>query len=221
MLKLENITKKYGDISIFCGLNLELSAGEVISITGPSGSGKTTLFNMIGTLDNDYEGDIYFENKRLADMTEKEQLSFRNDNIGFIFQGGYLLPQCNAIENILLPLIPAGIRNEKYHDRAMELLERVGMKDKAYKMPGVLSGGECQRIALVRSLIKKPRIVIADEPTGSLDPVNADITGELLLDMNKNENTVLVVFTHSERLAGIMRKHYVISEKKLSGNTRW
>jgi ABC-type lipoprotein export system ATPase subunit len=216
MLKLIDIKKRYGETKIFDGLQLELASGTIISVSGPSGSGKTTLFNMLGTLDGDYEGDIFFDGKNIADMTEKEKLVFRNERIGFVFQGGYLLPQCNVMENILLPTIPSGGKNKGYYERASELLDRVGMKDKADSMPLILSGGECQRVALVRALIKKPVLVIADEPTGSLDQDNAGNIGNLLVDINRQEKTTMIVFTHSEKLALIADKKFLISDKKLA-----
>ncbi len=185
-----------------------MDKGETIAIVGPSGSGKTTLLNLIGALDKPDKGSIMFNDKNISKMTSDEQSHFRNRNIGFVFQMHYLLPQCSLFENVLIPTLSYKdkVQKNEAERRALELIERVGLTDQMHKLPGQLSGGECQRTAFVRALINQPTLLLADEPTGSLDSETAEILTDQLLELNKESNTSLIVVTHSMQLAEKMDK---------------
>jgi len=218
MLKLINVSKKYispdkvDNPSILNNVNLEIKLGESVAIVGPSGSGKSTLLNIIGTLDNPTSGEILLDNENLAKLSEKNLSLLRNEKIGFIFQMHHLLPQLTVLENVLIPTLVNGNNSEK---RAKELLEKVGLSNRLNYRSGQLSGGECQRVAVVRSLVNSPKILLADEPTGSLDSESADKLANLLLELNKEENVALIVVTHSMELAKKMGKIYKIVNGKL------
>lgn len=200
------------------GLGLQIDKGEAISILGPSGSGKSTLLNIIGTLDKPDEGEVIFNGESLGDKTEAELTSFRNREIGFVFQMHHLLPQCNVFENILIPVVPVKDREFKRSRLkfAEDLLKTTGLWEHRGQKPGVLSGGECQRVALVRALINQPKLLLADEPTGSLDEENALSMITLLLDLNKQFETSLIVVTHSQEIGSRMGKQYELKNRKLN-----
>ncbi len=216
LLKLLNVHKSYGSDKtgkskqVLKGISLELDQGETLAILGPSGSGKSTLLNIIGALDKPDSGDIIFNGNPLNNYTEKQLSSFRNREIGFIFQSHHLLPQCTLLENVLIPTLTSGDAKYKKgcHSRAMDLIEEVGLSEHRNKFPGQLSGGECQRVAVIRSLINKPRLLLADEPTGSLDRENAMGITSLLLKLNKEYQTSLIVVTHSGEIGQQMNKAY-------------
>jgi lipoprotein-releasing system ATP-binding protein len=223
LLKLDNINKSYPSGHsdqqriVLDGVDLEVNQGETLAILGPSGSGKSTLLNIIGTLDKQDSGDILFEDRSLADLNEKQLTRFRNREIGFIFQLHHLLPQCTVLENVLLPTIPIKDGNDRaaFVKRAQELIREVGLWEQRDQRPNVLSGGESQRVAVIRALINKPRILLADEPTGSLDRQNALSIVSLLLKLNADFNTALIVVTHSEEIGSKMNKIYELREGKL------
>jgi lipoprotein-releasing system ATP-binding protein len=223
LLKLDNINKSYPSGHsdqqriVLDGVDLEVNQGETLAILGPSGSGKSTLLNIIGTLDKQDSGDILFEDRSLADLNEKQLTRFRNREIGFIFQLHHLLPQCTVLENVLLPTIPFKDGNDRaaFVKRAQELIREVGLWEQRDQRPNVLSGGESQRVAVIRALINKPRILLADEPTGSLDRQNALSIVSLLLKLNADFNTALIVVTHSEEIGSKMNKIYELREGKL------
>jgi len=194
-----------------------LDDGEAIAIVGPSGSGKTTLLNMIGTMDKPDEGNVFFREKDISLLSNRELEEFRNQEIGFVFQQHHLLPQCTLLENVLLPSLPNTKKAQRaeVQKRAKSLLEKVGLWDVKDQKPGELSGGECQRTAVVRSLINNPSLLLADEPTGALDTDNAHKLAELLLEFNRSEKLALVVVTHSLELAGKMDKAYLLKDGKL------
>lgn len=198
-------------------INLKINSGDSIAIVGPSGSGKSTLLNIIGTLDSPTSGNVNFKGVDITTYDEKGLAEIRNKSIGFVFQFHHLLPQLSLIENVLVPTIPLnGKSNSKeITSRAMELLESVGLKERIHQRPGQLSGGECQRAALVRALINQPELILADEPTGSLDQDSAAQMGELLLDINKKFSVALVVVTHSLSLAERMKSIYRLSHGRL------
>lgn len=202
---------------ILRNLDLKLGSGETLAILGPSGSGKTTLLNVIGTLDYPDEGEIFFEGENLRGFDEKSCEHFRNQKIGFVFQMHHLLPQLSLMENVLLPTLVFSDKTEKRQKTAYaeELLERVGIIEHRHKIPGEMSGGECQRAAVVRALINKPSILLADEPTGALDDENADKIANLLLDLNKSEGTALLVVSHSRELAFRMERVLRLKSGKL------
>jgi len=220
-IKLKNIAKSYrnalGKVNreVLKGLNLDVFSGEKIALVGPSGSGKTTLLNIIGSLDRPDEGNVIIGNHVLSEMTADAILSFRNNSLGFIFQSHQLLPQCTLWENVLLPTLPQKTNTAEFHRRAEELLHYMGVWEQRFNKPEELSGGECQRAAVARALINQPQILLADEPTGSLDAKNAELLLNLLLDINKNMNITLIIATHATEIAKRMDKIYELDEGKL------
>jgi len=223
LLSVKDIRKSYhsDDLSskrtVLDGVMLDIEKGETISILGPSGSGKSTLLNILGTLDTPDSGEIIFEGQSLADKTDSELTRFRNREIGFVFQMHHLLPQCTVIENVLLPVLPI---KEKAFKKARvqvaeDLIRSVGLWQQKDQKPNILSGGECQRVAVVRALINQPKLLLADEPTGSLDEDNAIAIISLLLDLNDKFNTSLVVVTHSREIGGRMNRRYELKHGKL------
>lgn len=197
-----------------------MDEGESVAILGPSGSGKTTMLNIIGSLEFPDMGSVEYQGKNITGLTEKELDNFRNRQIGFVFQFHHLLPQCTLLENVLIPTLmirDKAARSEKLV-RAEQLLKRVGIWDHRDKIPGKMSGGECQRAAVVRAMINKPSLLLADEPTGALDAESVEIMTDLLLDLNKSDGLALLVVTHSRDLASRMDKTYVIRNGKLELN---
>jgi ABC-type lipoprotein export system ATPase subunit len=215
---IEDIKKKYlmGDsrVKVFDGFSLSVSKGEKIALTGPSGSGKTTLLNIIGGLDSPDSGTVVVNGKNISELKESDLAQFRNQEAGFVFQEHLLLPQCNVMENVLLPVLPSSSSQtpESRKQRAEELIKRVGMEERAKHFPWQLSGGEKQRTAVVRALINEPSLILADEPTGSLDKENAESLIELLSELNKEYKTTLILATHSEHLAEIMDRNVKLGE---------
>lgn len=209
LLSVQGVTRQYdsggGPVKVLRGVDLEVSSGESVAIVGPSGSGKSTLLNIMGALDQPSAGSVLFEDRDLAMMPAPELSRFRNREVGFVFQQHCLLPQCNVLENVLVPTLvhpDAGGTQE----RAVHLLERVGLGARLQNRPGQLSGGECQRVAVVRALINSPRLLLADEPTGSLDGTASESLGELLLELNREQSVSLVVVTHAKSLADKMQR---------------
>jgi ABC-type lipoprotein export system ATPase subunit len=195
-----------------------VEAGETISIMGPSGSGKTTLMNIIGLLDKPDSGDIFFKGGSIANFSESESAAYRNLNIGFVFQDHLLLPYMNIHQNIFLPMLATKHSKIRLSDKKLyinELMIRAGIYDLKNKYPSQISGGEAQRVALVRALVNKPSILLADEPTGSLDAKNAESMGELLLEMNKEYSMTLILATHSIDIANKMSKKLHLVDGKL------
>ena len=223
LLELKNIEKKYDipsgkeQITVLKDISLHVARGESIAVVGPSGSGKSTLLNIIGALDKPTSGLVTFAGKNLADLDDSELSKIRNKDIGFVFQLHHLLPQCTALENVLIPTIPLGVKkeNEEVRSRAIKLLERVGLDKHMDYFPAQLSGGELQRVAVVRALINRPKLVLADEPTGSLDRESSDNLGQLLIKLNKEEAVTLIVVTHSIELARLMDKVFNLRNGKL------
>jgi ABC-type lipoprotein export system ATPase subunit len=222
LLSLNNISKGFGnpgDLTfrpVLTELSLSVDRGERIAILGPSGSGKTTLLNIIGGLDHPDRGEVIFDGTHITRFSTVETDRYRNESIGFVFQFHHLLPQCTLLENILVPTLVQGKekRREKV-DRAGELMKRVGIWDYKDQLPGKLSGGECQRAAVVRAMINRPSLLLADEPTGALDRENVDIMAELLLDLNKEDGLTLLVVTHSAGLAERMGRTLELQGGKL------
>lgn len=222
LLQLKNISKGYGEIGahsfrpVLKELNLEIGKGEKIAIIGPSGSGKTTLLNLIGALDLPDSGEVIFDGKNITGYSKKELASFRNQHLGFIFQLHHLMPQLTLWENVLLPFLPQGykILNQQ-KEWAEHLIQKVGIWEQRNQKPSEMSGGECQRTAVVRALINKPELILADEPTGALDEENATALSELLIQLSDEENITLVTVTHSSELAGKMDKRLILKNGKL------
>jgi lipoprotein-releasing system ATP-binding protein len=204
LLELKGVSKDYGDGNVLRDVNLRLDRAEAIAIVGPSGSGKSTLLNIIGTLDRPTSGSVFLEGDDLFRLSADEIAAVRNRKIGFVFQLHHLLPQCTIQENVLMPTLAAAAkeRNDQAHSRAERLLERVGLGTRKLQRPGQLSGGERQRVAVVRALINQPRLLLADEPTGSLDRASAENLRDLLIEVNRDESVALIVVTHSVELAG-------------------
>lgn len=220
-LTVQNLTKSYRPTlgaavrTVLSGLDLEVAEGETIAIMGPSGSGKTTLLNLLGTLDKPDAGSIHWGDKNLSELSESEVLSFRNQEAGFVFQFHNLLPQCTLLENILLPTLPLKGDKTAQWQRAEELMALLGIQAQRDNKPGELSGGECQRAAVARALINGPSLLLADEPTGSLDQKNAGQLIDLLLEINRSLHVTLLVATHSKSIAQRMDRIYTIEDGKL------
>lgn len=202
------------------GLCLDVSEGDSIAIMGPSGSGKTTLMNIIGLLDKPDKGEIFFKGVSIANFTDDESALYRSRNIGFVFQDHLLLPHLTVKENILLPLLATKYSKEEFANKEKhlkDLMVKTGISELAAKHPFQISGGEAQRVALVRALANNPSILLADEPTGSLDAKNADVLGEILLEMNKEFGITLILATHSNDLAKKMSRILRLEDGKLVG----
>lgn len=222
LLKLTDVSKSYKSLygriirDVLRSADLAVEKGEKIAVAGPSGSGKTTLLNLAGALDVPDKGEIYFNGEPLSGMDASQLAAFRNRKVGFIFQFHHLLPQLTLWENILIPALPGNEADTEVHNRARELLTETGLWDIRHQKPGELSGGECQRTAVVRALINNPPLILADEPTGSLDSENASLLIDLLIRLNgKEEESGMVVVTHSMEIASRMDKIYKIRDGKL------
>ena len=201
MLKLTNITKSFGSLQVLKGVDLEIHRGEVVSIIGPSGAGKTTLLQIMGTLDRPDGGSVSFDGVAVEAMKERELSAFRNRHIGFVFQFHQLLPEFTALENVMIPAFIGGVERREAEAQAMELLQLMGLGDRAQHKPNELSGGEKQRVAVARALINKPDVVLADEPSGSLDSHNKEELYRLFFDLRNRLGQTFVIVTHDEALA--------------------
>jgi lipoprotein-releasing system ATP-binding protein len=223
MIDVSRVSKSYespaGLLPVLRDLDLTVGAGESIAITGPSGSGKTTLLNLLGALDQPTAGSIAIDGVALTGLDATAAARFRNRSIGFIFQLHYLLPQCTVLENVLVPRLAGGWSEEgaTTRARAVALLEQVGLQDRMTHRPWQLSGGEQLRVAIARSLINQPKVILADEPTGSLDPATGERIAELLLRTNEAARVALVVVTHNPGLAQRMQKTYRLEAGRLVG----
>ena len=214
VLRLENVYKQYesedcSPVKVLKGISLTVKRGNSIAIVGPSGCGKSTLLNILGSLDSPTSGNIQLDGQELANLSEPELATVRNQKIGFIFQSHHLLPQCSVFENVLVPtLAEKGKASFDAIERAKQLLERSGLEHRLTHRPSQLSGGECQRVAVVRALINQPSLILADEPTGALDYSNAEAMTELLVKLNLEDQATLIVVTHSTELAAKMGATY-------------
>lgn len=219
MLSLQNISRSFPRRGIVLDkLDLEARHGDSIAITGPSGSGKTTLMNIIGALDRPDSGDVIFNGHSILNLDPDELAGYRNSNIGFVFQDHLLLNHLTIMENILLPFFAEKISGEEFavkEQYCLSLMEHIGIKDLSEKFPFQISGGEAQRATLVRALAGKPSLLLADEPTGSLDSKNADVLGQLLVEINKDYGVTLIVATHSGNLASRLGLHLKLEDGKL------
>lgn len=201
MIHLEGITKSFGSLQVLKGIDLEITQGEVVSIVGPSGAGKTTLLQIMGTLDSPDAGMINIDGTNVSRMKEKELSAFRNKHIGFVFQFHQLLPEFTALENVMIPAFIAGVPTKEASMRAMEILDFMGLKERASHKPNELSGGEKQRVAVARALINQPAVILADEPSGSLDSHNKEELHQLFFDLRNRFGQTFVIVTHDEALA--------------------
>ena len=201
MIEIKDLTKKFGDLVVLKGVNLTVKRGEVISIIGPSGAGKTTLLQLIGTLDKPTSGSILFDGEELGCMSNKRLATFRNRHIGFVFQFHQLLPEFTALENIIIPALIAGRNRAEAEKEAMELLRIMSLEERAGHKPSELSGGENQRVAVARALINHPDVILADEPSGSLDSHNKEELHKLFFDLRERFGQTFIIVTHDEGLA--------------------
>ena len=206
MIKAKNIYKSYGDLQVLKGVNLNIDEGEIVSIVGESGAGKSTLLQILGTLElptdaQKHGTEITIAGEPFLKMNDQELSKFRNENIGFVFQHHRLLPEFTAIENVMRPIRIAGKNPKDFQEKAYQLFEELNIVDRRYHKPKALSGGEAQRVAVVRALINSPKIIFADEPTGNLDSKNADSLHQLLFDLRDRYNQTFVIITHNPILA--------------------
>jgi lipoprotein-releasing system ATP-binding protein len=203
MIDIKNITKSFGSLQVLKGIDLHINKGEVVSIVGPSGAGKTTLLQIIGTLDRPDTGSVVVDGIDTTALSSKHLADFRNRHLGFVFQFHQLLPEFTAIENIMIPAFIAGMSQSKAKQRAKELLEFMGLADRATHKPNELSGGEKQRVAVARALVNNPAVILADEPSGSLDTKNKEELHQLFFDLRDQFGQTFVIVTHDEGLASI------------------
>ena len=203
MIDIKNITKSFGSLQVLKGIDLHINKGEVVSIVGPSGAGKTTLLQIVGTLDRPDTGSVVVDGVDTTTLSAKHLADFRNRHLGFVFQFHQLLPEFTAIENIMIPAYIAGTSQSKAKQRAKELLEFMGLADRATHKPNELSGGEKQRIAVARALVNNPAVILADEPSGSLDTKNKEELHQLFFDLRDKFGQTFVIVTHDEGLASI------------------
>ncbi len=203
MIDIKDVRKSFGNLNVLKGITLHIDKGEVVSIVGPSGAGKTTLLQIIGTLDKADSGEISIDGKEISKMSKNQLSDFRNTHIGFVFQFHQLLPEFNALENIMIPAYIAGMSRSEAKKRAMELLDFMGLTDRATHKPNELSGGEKQRVAVARALVNHPAVILADEPSGSLDSKNKAELHQLFFDLRDKFGQTFVIVTHDEELASI------------------
>ena len=203
MIDIKNITKSFGSLQVHKGIDLHIDKGEVVSIVGPSGAGKTTLLQIIGTLDRPDSGQVIVDGIDTCNLSTKKLSDFRNQHLGFVFQFHQLLPEFTAIENIMIPAYIAGTSPKKAKQRAQELLQFMGLADRATHKPNELSGGEKQRVAVARALVNNPAVILADEPSGSLDTKNKEELHQLFFDLRNQFGQTFVIVTHDEGLASI------------------
>lgn len=223
MLSVKHLVKNYQTesqtVEVLRDVSFDISAGESLVITGPSGSGKSTLLHILGTLDSPTSGAVSINGKNPFELADAELAKFRNHTVGFVFQDHHLLPQYSVLENVLIPTLAFSGDTRKSHDRATDLIEKVGLAHRINHLPAELSGGERQRVAIARALINAPAIVLCDEPTGNLDHGTADTLADVLFDLHQSEKNILVVVTHSLDLAKrFARKFRIFNGKCLEEN---
>ncbi|MCD8290786.1 MAG: ABC transporter ATP-binding protein [Prevotella sp.] len=215
MIDIKGITKSFGSLQVLKGIDLHIDKGEIVSIVGPSGAGKTTLLQIIGTLDSPDSGEIIIDGTDVRKLSSKKMAEFRNRQIGFVFQFHQLLPEFTAIENIMIPAFIAGTPRSEARKRAKELLDFMKLTDRAGHKPNELSGGEKQRVAVARALINNPLVILADEPSGSLDSKNKEELHQLFFDLRDRFGQTFVIVTHDEHLAHITDRTISMNDGKL------
>ena len=203
MISAKGITKNYGTLQVLKGIDLEIKKGEIVSIIGPSGAGKTTLLQILGTLDKADSGKVLINDVDISGLSDSRIAEFRNKNIGFVFQFHQLLPEFTALENVMIPGLIAGRKNDELKKRAKELLDYLNLSERISHKPSELSGGEKQRVAVERALINDPYVIFADEPSGSLDSVHKEELHRLFLDLRREFNQTFVIVTHDNSLTGM------------------
>lgn len=219
MIDIKGITKSFGSLQVLKGIDLHIDKGEVVSIVGPSGAGKTTLLQIIGTLDKPDKGSVMIDNTDVSQLSEKRLADFRNQHIGFVFQFHQLLPEFTALENIMIPAFIAGKSRHEARERAEELLAFMDLSDRASHKPNELSGGEKQRIAVARALVNNPAVILADEPSGSLDSKNKTDLHRLFFDLRDKFGQTFVIVTHDESLASITDRTIHMKDGQLTGTS--
>lgn len=214
MITASNINKSYGALRVLRDVSLTIGQGEVVSIVGASGAGKTTLLQILGTLDRPDSGTLVYGDVDVTKLKEKELAAFRNRQIGFVFQAHHLLPEFTAVENVMIPSLIRGDKQDAARKRAMELLERLRLAERAEHKPAAMSGGECQRVAVARALMNEPMVVLADEPSGNLDSLHARELHELFFELRKELGQTFVIVTHNEELAAMADRKITIKDGK-------
>ncbi len=223
MIEARNIIKRYGELEVLRNVDMDIAQGEVVSIVGPSGAGKTTLLQIIGTLDAPQQGQVRYEGTDVLALRDRELARFRNRNIGFVFQFHQLLPEFTMLENVAIPALLGGDNRNDAYRRAKQLLERMHLADRLEHKPSQLSGGECQRVAVARALINSPKVILADEPSGSLDTQNKQELHQLFFDLRDDLGQTFVIVTHDETLAAMadrtlhMRDGIIVNETRRNG----
>ena len=212
MIEIKDIKKSFGELEVLHGVSLTINEGEIVSIVGASGAGKTTLLQIVGSLMSADAGEVIIDGVRLGELADDALSEFRNKRIGFIFQSYHLLPEFTAVENVMMPMLIAGVKRKEAEDRARELLDMVSMSHRAEHKPSALSGGEQQRVAIARALINRPSVILADEPTGNLDTHNRDEIQRLLFEVREKFGQTIIMVTHDEHLAEMADRKIVMSD---------
>ncbi len=219
MIEIRNVTKSYGSLTVLHDITLTIPEKEIMAIVGPSGAGKTTLLQIAGTLDRPDSGSVLFDNTDLFRLKDKKLSEFRNLNIGFVFQFHQLLPEFSALENVAMPALIAGRKKKQALEEARELLDILGLGARTDHKPAQMSGGEKQRAAIARALINKPRVVFADEPTGSLDSHNRDEIQEIIASLRDTMHQTFVIVTHDPCIASIADRKVTMEDGRITGET--
>lgn len=215
MIEIQNIRKSFGKVDVLKGIDLQIQSGEIISVVGPSGAGKTTLLQILGTLDRPDSGTYRFNNEQPTQLSDKLLSRFRNQHIGFVFQFHQLLPEFTARENVMIPGLIAGKSTSELEKRAEELLVKLHLQDRIHHKPTAMSGGEQQRVAVARALMNRPKLILADEPSGNLDSKNARELHELFLKLRQEEGQTFVIVTHNEELARLADRSVVMEDGRI------
>lgn len=215
MIHVENIVKRFGELEVLHGLSFSVERGEIVSIVGASGAGKSTLLQIIGTLMLPDAGSVTINGRDVAGMSDNELSEFRNRHVGFVFQSHHLLEEFSAVENVMMPMLIAGVKRAEAQRRAVELLELVQMSHRLEHRPSALSGGEQQRVAIARALANNPSVVLADEPTGNLDTATRDEIQRLFFDLRERTNQTFIIVTHDEALAEKSDRKIIMSDGRI------
>ena len=215
MIHVENIVKRFGELEVLHGLSFSVERGEIVSIVGASGAGKSTLLQIIGTLMSPDAGSVTINGRDVAGMSDNELSEFRNRHVGFVFQSHHLLEEFSAVENVMMPMLIAGVKRAEAQRRATELLELVQMSHRLEHRPSALSGGEQQRVAIARALANNPSVVLADEPTGNLDTATRDEIQRLFFDLRERTNQTFIIVTHDEALAEKSDRKIIMSDGRI------
>jgi len=218
-IKVENLRKVYptpaGELEVFSNLNFSVKKGELLCIMGVSGVGKTTLLNLLGTIDRPTSGKIFCDKIEITSLSFEELIRMRREYFGFVFQFHFLLQEFTALENVAIPLLIRGVKKKEAFEISFEILKKVGIEKRADHKPSMLSGGECQRVAVARAIVHKPKILLADEPTGNLDPKTASEVFSLIKDLHKSENLTTVIVTHNEKIAKECERRMIMGNGEL------